>query len=112
MSGAVVAAGSRGRVRIADRVYTAIAARAAQEALAPAWAPHGRRGPLPKVTVLVTRNAVRLTLHLELPFPADIAALATTARNAVTTEVTALTGTPVSDLNVTIDRLHPAGPRR
>jgi len=104
--------GQRGRLRLTDRVYTRIAAQAARQALAAAWEGRDGSATLPTVSVLVVRGSARLTLHLELPFPSDVPALARTARDAAVDQVTALTGTPVSDITVTIDRLIPTGPAR
>ncbi|RKE21803.1 hypothetical protein [Streptomyces sp. TLI_171] len=101
----------RGGVRIADRVYRRIAARAAADALAPAWQGRPEPGPYPRVSALLSHGRVRLTLHLELPFPADIGALARTAREAACSRITELTGTPVTAADVVVDRLHPAGAR-
>ncbi|MEV4558881.1 hypothetical protein AB0K51_18095 [Kitasatospora sp. NPDC049285] len=101
----------RGGERIADRVYRRIAARAAADALAPAWAERPGPRPYPQVSVLVSHGRVRLTLHLELPFPCDVSTLARTAREAACARVTELTGTPVTVADVVIDRLHAAAAR-
>ncbi|GAA2742440.1 hypothetical protein [Kitasatospora cinereorecta] len=106
---ALPAPAGRGRLRIADPVYARIAAQAAREALADAWAERPQHGPLPRVSVLVVRGRVRLTLHLDLPYPVDTAALAVRARDAAIERVIALTGTPVGDVTVIVDRLVPAG---
>ncbi|WP_035867224.1 hypothetical protein [Kitasatospora cheerisanensis] len=100
----------RGSEQIADRVYRRIAARAAADALAPAW--HGRPDPpYPKVSALYAHGRVRLTLHVELPFPCDVAELSRTAQDAACTRVAELTGTTVTSAEVIVDRLHPAGLR-
>ncbi|OKJ06618.1 hypothetical protein [Kitasatospora sp. CB01950] len=101
----------RGSEQIADRVYRRIAARAAADALAPAW--RGRLDPMPqpKVSALYAHGRVRLTLHVELPFPCDVAALARTVRDAACERVVELTGTPVVSAEVIVDGLHPAGLR-
>ncbi|MFF4340006.1 hypothetical protein ACFY00_08715 [Kitasatospora sp. NPDC001540] len=98
----------RGGERVADRVYRRIAARAAADALAPAWQGRPGSGPYPKVSALLSHGRVRLTLHLELPFPSDVGTLARTARDAACRTVTELTGTPVTGADVIVDRLHPA----
>ncbi|MFD8482252.1 hypothetical protein [Kitasatospora sp. NPDC059673] len=101
----------RGGEQIADRVYRRIAARAAADALAPAWRGRPEPGPQPKASALYVHGRVRLTLHVELPFPCDVAALARTARDAACERVAELTGTTVTSAEVIVDRLHPAGLR-
>ncbi|MFJ1754263.1 hypothetical protein [Kitasatospora sp. NPDC088134] len=101
----------RGEDHVADRVHRRIAARAAADALAPAWQDRPDRPPRPKVAALITHGRVRLTLHLELPFPSDVAHWARAAREAACARVTELTGTPVAAADVVVDRLHPAAAR-
>ncbi|MER5354372.1 hypothetical protein ABT093_29090 [Kitasatospora sp. NPDC002551] len=106
--------GARGRLRIADRVYARIAARAAREALADAW--HGRsaRGGPPRVTVTgpATPSApVTVRVSVDLPFPADLAALARTVRDRVTADTRTLTGTRVAEVVVVVEHLVPDGAR-
>ncbi|MEV7124044.1 hypothetical protein [Kitasatospora griseola] len=101
----------RGSEQIADRVYRRIAARAAADALAPAWRPRPEPVPQPRASALYTHGRVRLTLHVELPFPCDVAMLARTVRDAACARVAELTGTPVASAEVIVDRLHPAGLR-
>ncbi|MFJ5233721.1 hypothetical protein ACIQBJ_27960 [Kitasatospora sp. NPDC088391] len=104
----------RGEDHVADRVYRRIAARAAADALAPAWQAlpdPPDPTPRPKVAALLTHGRVRLTLHLELPFPSDVAHWSRAAREAACARVTELTGTPVAAADVVVDRLHPAGAR-
>jgi len=97
---------SRGSEQIADRVYRRIAARAAADALAPAWRARPEPAPPPKASALYTHGRVRLTLHVELPFPCDVAALARAVRDAACERVAELTGTPVTSAEVIVDRLH------
>ncbi|WP_354642822.1 hypothetical protein [Kitasatospora camelliae] len=107
-----VPAARRGRLRIADRVYAGIAARVAAQALAEAWRGRTERGRPPRASVLVARGAVRITLHLDLPFPADVRALARTTRDAVAQRVAELTGSAVREVSVVVDHLlarEPAG---
>ncbi|AUG80307.1 hypothetical protein CFP65_5610 [Kitasatospora sp. MMS16-BH015] len=98
----------RGHLRVADRVLAQLAARAVREALTP-LVPGARR---PKVTATTSHGTARLTLRLSLPFPADLATLTTTARQAATTQVESFTGTPVRRITILIDHLHPNGPTR
>ncbi|MGW4382532.1 hypothetical protein [Kitasatospora sp. NPDC004531] len=102
----------RGSEQIADRVYRRIAARAAADALAPAWQDRPEPAPRPKALALYAHGRVRLTLHVELPFPCDVAALARTVRDAACTRVAELTGTTVVSAEVVVDRLHPAAALR
>ncbi|GAA2152217.1 hypothetical protein GCM10009760_48510 [Kitasatospora kazusensis] len=102
------AAAERGRLRIADRVLARIAARAAREALAGAWAGWPGTGGVPRVSVSAPHHGgTRLTLGLELPFPADLAALARLAQAAVAEQLTALTGTEIAEVTVVVERLVP-----
>jgi len=105
-TGNVVA--QRGTLRIADRVLAKIAARVAQDTLAAAWSGRAERGRAPRVSVSVSRGTARLTLGVELPFPADLAALALAVQAAVTEQVTDLTGTRVTGVAVLVERLIPA----
>ncbi|MFF8774610.1 hypothetical protein [Kitasatospora sp. NPDC015120] len=102
--------GARGRLRLADRVYARIAARAAREALADAW--HGRsaRGGPPKVSVTGPASPgapVTVRVSVDLPFPADLAALARAVRDRVTTDTRMLTGSRVSEVVVMVEHLVP-----
>ncbi|GHF50025.1 hypothetical protein GCM10018790_29710 [Kitasatospora xanthocidica] len=99
----------RGRLRVADRVYARIAARAAREVLAVAW-PAGRvKGAPPRVTVAVPGSTVTVRVELELPFPADVAGLARAVREAIAARVAGLTGTRVSDVVIVVEKLVTGG---
>ncbi|MGW3073181.1 MULTISPECIES: hypothetical protein [unclassified Kitasatospora] len=101
--------GRRGRLRVADRVYARIAARAAREVLAEAW-PAGRaKGAPPHVSVTVPGSTVMVRVELELPFPSDIAALAGAARQRIAERVVGLTGTRVSEVVVVVEKLVTGG---
>ncbi|MFI2609832.1 hypothetical protein [Kitasatospora sp. NPDC018619] len=101
--------GRRGRLRVADRVYARIAARAAREALADAW-PAGRaKGAPPHVSVTVPGSTVKVRVALELPFPSDVAALAVAVRRRIAERVAGLTGTRVSDVVVVVEKLVTGG---
>lgn len=97
----VAPAAERGRLRIADRVLTRLAGRAARQALG------GRAGAVHRVTVTGAGHSVRLTLGVELPYPADLAALAGAVRTAVVAELAGLTGTSVGEVVVVVERLVP-----
>ncbi|MFI8455715.1 hypothetical protein [Kitasatospora sp. NPDC085464] len=103
--GPVPVSGRRGRLRVADRVYARIAARAAREVQVGAW-PAGRaKGVPPHVSVAVPGSTVTVRVEVELPFPADIAGLARTMRAAIAERVLSLTGTRVSDVVVVVEKL-------
>ncbi|MQS14617.1 Asp23/Gls24 family envelope stress response protein [Streptomyces kaniharaensis] len=99
----------RGRLRLADRVYARIAARAAREALAGAWIGRTARGKPPTVSVAVPGSTVTVRVAVELPFPADVAGLARAVRDRVVTQVNGLTGTRVSEVVVVVERLVTGG---
>ncbi|MFI6158035.1 hypothetical protein ACIBCA_35725 [Kitasatospora sp. NPDC051170] len=103
------AAATRGRLRIADRVYTRIAATAAREALAAAWAGRAVAGKPPTVSVHVPGSTVTVRVGVELPFPADLGALARGVRERVAAQVLGLTGTRVSEVVVVVEKLIPRG---
>ncbi|MDH6578487.1 hypothetical protein [Kitasatospora sp. MAP5-34] len=108
-----VAAAERGRLNIADRVLTRIAGRVAREALAGAWVGRTGTGGTPRVSVSPSHHGgTRLTLGLELPFPADLAALARLAQVAVTEQLAALTGAEIVEVTVLIERLVPVEAER
>ncbi|MER5867904.1 hypothetical protein [Kitasatospora sp. NPDC002040] len=98
---AVVPAAERGRLRIADRVLARLAERATGQALG------GRPGAVRRVAVSGAGGDVRLTLGVELPFPADLAALAGAVRAAVAAELAGLAGTTVGEIVVVVERLVP-----
>ncbi|MFF4271330.1 hypothetical protein [Streptomyces sp. NPDC001536] len=98
----VVPAGERGATRIADRVVAKVASQAAREAL----------GALPRDTapahaaVVVHHGTVRVRVHLELAYPADIGARCARVRRHVVERVVALVGMEVSEVVVHVERLH------
>ncbi|MFE7173517.1 Asp23/Gls24 family envelope stress response protein [Streptomyces sp. NPDC057616] len=99
---AVVAPGDRGANRITDRVVSKIASQAAREALgvlpAAATAPHA--------TVVVHHGSVRIRVHLDLAYPADIGARCAEVRRHVALRVRALVGMEVPEVAVHVERLH------
>ncbi|MFD9125695.1 hypothetical protein [Kitasatospora sp. NPDC059571] len=108
MAAAAAAPAARGRLRIADRVYARLAEQAVRQALADEWARRSTTAAPPRASVLVVGGNARITLHLELPYPADLAELSRIARDAVADHVSALTGTPVLSVAVLVERLVPA----
>ncbi|WP_031070437.1 Asp23/Gls24 family envelope stress response protein [Streptomyces sp. NRRL WC-3742] len=98
-------AATRGRLRIADRVYARIAAAAAREALATAWVGRAATGKPPTVSVHVPGSTVTVRVGVELPFPADLGALARGVRERVAAQVLELTGTRVSEVVVVVEKL-------
>ncbi|MFJ8434381.1 hypothetical protein ACIQ9P_24055 [Kitasatospora sp. NPDC094019] len=102
--------GARGRLRIADRVYARIAARAAREALAEAWQGRTARGEPPRVSVTgpsAPSAPVTVRVAVDLPFPADLTALARAVRDRIGVDVRALTATRVAEVVVVVEHLVP-----
>ncbi|MEV4612131.1 hypothetical protein AB0K43_05935 [Kitasatospora sp. NPDC049258] len=106
---APVVAAQRGELRLADRVFDRIAGYAVQQSLTESWAGRAERGAPPRVSVRVVQGVARISLHLDLPFPADLAELARIARRAAAAQVAELTGTPVGEVVVVVERLLPVG---
>ena len=97
-----VAPGERGATRIADRVIAKIASQAAREAagpLPPDAAP-------PHATVIVSHEAARVRVHIELDYPGDIGDRCRQVRRHVTERVGALVGMEVPEVAVQVERLH------
>lgn len=107
MAAAATVRAPRGRLRIADRVYARLAEQAVRQELAGAWETRSTLGAPPRATVLVVGGTARITLHLDLPYPADLAGLSRAARHAVAGQVLALSGTPVVEVAVVVERLVP-----
>ncbi|WP_371479010.1 Asp23/Gls24 family envelope stress response protein [Kitasatospora sp. NBC_00315] len=99
--------GRRGSLRIADRVFAKIAARAARDALETAWVGRAGRGAPPDVSVSVPGRTATVRVGVELPFPADLASLARAVRDRVAEQVVTLTGTRVAEVTVVVERLLP-----
>ncbi|GLV95198.1 hypothetical protein Slala04_66510 [Streptomyces lavendulae subsp. lavendulae] len=97
---AVVAAGDRGAIRIADRVVAKIAAQAAREALA------GTSGAPPHATVTVHHDIARVRVSLELDYPSDLAAQCAAVRSSVVRRVEQLANMSVPEVDVDIEHLH------
>ncbi|MFJ5266456.1 Asp23/Gls24 family envelope stress response protein [Streptomyces sp. NPDC088387] len=104
--------GERGATRIADRVVAKIAAQAAREAVGPLPEDAAR----PHATVVIRPHAhgpdeapgdaAHIHLHLELGYPADIAARCRAVRRHVVERVGALVGMEVPEVAVDVERLH------
>ncbi|MFE5618513.1 hypothetical protein [Streptomyces sp. NPDC056470] len=92
----------RGATTIADRVVAKIAARAAREAIG--VLPRG--GSAPHASVVVRRDAVRVSVSLELGYPSDLARQCLEVRSRVTRRVRELAGMEVPEVAVHVERLH------
>ncbi|MFF1870816.1 hypothetical protein [Streptomyces sp. CB03911] len=101
------ARGRRGSLRVADRVFVKVAARAARDALDVACPGLPAPGTPPHVSVSVPGRTATVRVGVELPFPADLAALARVVRDRVAEQVAALTGTRVVEVTVLVERLLP-----
>lgn len=102
-----VAPGERGATRIADRVIAKIASQAAREAagpLPPDAAP-------PHATVIVSHEAARVRVHIELDYPGDIGGRCARVRRRVVDRVRDLAGMHVPEVVVLVERLHVAAAR-
>lgn len=127
--------GERGATTVDDRVAAKMAAQVAREALrgfteSAGHVPPGRRRP--RVTASVRRAAerngagrggdpvesrpmlgeVRARIALELGYPSDIGAQCAAVRRQVTERLRAWAGLDVSDLVVSVERLHSVHSRR
>ncbi|MGW2740954.1 Asp23/Gls24 family envelope stress response protein [Streptomyces sp. NPDC001450] len=127
--------GERGAITVADRVVAKIASRVAREALSrftesAGRVPSGHRTP--RVTASVRRaperntagrdgesaagrqvalGTARLRITVELGYPSDIGAQCAAVRREVTERLRTWAGMDVSDLAVSVERLHSAHAR-
>lgn len=112
--------GERGATRIADRVFSKIASRAAREALEAAPdtpRQSSGRGADPKAAVAVrrppdrdgTNGEARVKVTVELPYPCDIGARCSEVRARVSSRLWELAGLRSRQVTVEVGRLH-AGP--
>ncbi|MFI8823295.1 hypothetical protein [Streptomyces sp. NPDC053431] len=99
-----VGAAARGATTIADRVVAKIAAQAAREALDAV----PKEGSAPHASVVVHRDAARVSVSLELDYPADIARQCGAVRGRVRRQVVELAGIEVHEVSVHVERLHSA----
>ncbi|WP_053747486.1 hypothetical protein [Streptomyces sp. MMG1533] len=127
--------GERGATTVADRVVAKIASQVAREALSRFTESAGRVPPdrrTPRVTTSVRRaperntagrdgesdagrqallGEARLRITVELGYPSDIGTQCAAVRRDVTDRLRALAGMEVSDLAVSVERLHSAHTR-
>ncbi|MFJ6867204.1 hypothetical protein ACIQRS_23840 [Streptomyces termitum] len=94
----------RGATAIADRVVAKISARAAREALG--GVPEG--GHPPHASVVVHRDAARISISLELGYPSDVGRRCGAVRGRVRSRVEELVGMEVHEVSVHVERLHSA----
>jgi uncharacterized alkaline shock family protein YloU len=94
----------RGSTRIADRVVSKIAARAAHEAIG--TVPVG--GSAPHAAATVHEERARVHISLELAYPSDIGAQCAAVRRQVTHRVGTLAGMEVPEVAVQVEHLHSA----
>ncbi|WMX49048.1 Asp23/Gls24 family envelope stress response protein [Streptomyces roseicoloratus] len=99
-----VGASARGATTVADRVVAKIAARAAREALDSV--PRDGRGP--QASVVVHRDVARVSVSVELDYPADIGRQCGAVRGRVRHRVETLAGIEVHEVAVHVERLHSA----
>ncbi|WP_406727059.1 Asp23/Gls24 family envelope stress response protein [Streptomyces sp. GD-15H] len=122
--------GERGAITVADRVVATLASQVAREALSRFTESAGHVPPdrrTPRVTTSVRRaperntagrdaesaagrqallGEARLRITVELGYPADIAAQCAAVRREVTERLRTWAGMEVSDLAVSVERLH------
>ncbi|MTE17789.1 hypothetical protein F0L17_01295 [Streptomyces sp. TRM43335] len=109
--------GERGATRIADRVFSKIASRAAREALdtAPDTPRQSSgRGADPKVAITVrrppdrdgTNGEARVRVIVDLPYPCDIGARCGAVRARVSSRLWELAGLRARQVTVEVRRLH------
>ncbi|XEC32597.1 Asp23/Gls24 family envelope stress response protein [Streptomyces fradiae] len=98
-----VGAAARGATTIADRVVAKIAAQAAREAITVP-----REGKPPHASVVVHRDVARVSVSLELDYPADLGHQCGAVRVRVRGRVEDLTGIEVHEVAVHVERLHSA----
>ncbi|MFF2778026.1 Asp23/Gls24 family envelope stress response protein [Streptomyces sp. NPDC058052] len=94
----------RGATTVADRVVAKISAQAAREALG--GVPEG--GHRPHASVVVHRDAARISISLELDYPTDIGRRCGAVRGRVRRQVEHLVGMEVHEVTVHVERLHSA----
>ncbi|MEU3399301.1 putative alkaline shock family protein YloU [Streptomyces filamentosus] len=92
----------RGATTIADRVVAKISARAAREALG--GVPEG--GHPPHASVVVHRDAARISVSVELGYPTDVGRRCGAVRSRVRSRVEQLVGMEVHEVAVHVERLH------
>ncbi|MFG2775551.1 Asp23/Gls24 family envelope stress response protein [Streptomyces sp. NPDC048350] len=101
MTADTVGPAGRGATTIADRVVAKIAAKAAREALG--VLPQGGSAPL--ASVVVQRDAARVSINLELGYPSDLRGQCLAVRSQVIRRVRDLAGLEVPEVAVHVERL-------
>ncbi|MET9623550.1 MULTISPECIES: hypothetical protein [unclassified Streptomyces] len=104
MTAGPVGAAGRGATTIADKVVAKIAAQAAREALVSVPA----EGSAPHASVVVHRDSARVSVSLELDYPADLGRQCGAVRSRVMRRVKELVGLEVPEVSVHVERLHSA----
>ncbi|MFE0704097.1 Asp23/Gls24 family envelope stress response protein [Streptomyces sp. NPDC058872] len=97
----------RGATTIADRVVAKIAAQAAREAID--GVPEG--GSKPHASVVVHRDAARISVSLDLDYPSDVGRQCGAVRSRVRARVERLVGLEVHEVAVQVEHLHSAHTR-
>ncbi|MFF9510956.1 Asp23/Gls24 family envelope stress response protein [Streptomyces sp. NPDC014724] len=125
-----IPAGERGAIAVADRVVAKIASHVAREALgrfteSASHVPPGRqmpratasvrlapeqddvgRGRVPAESRSVVLGEARMRIAVELGYPSDIGAQCAAVRREVTERLRTWAGIDVSELTVSVERLH------
>lgn len=97
-------AATRGATEVADRVVGRIAAQAARELLGDG----SQDGAAARARAGVRRGRARITLALDLPYPADLARVTGDVQRHVAERAAQLTGLPIAEVSVRIEELVPA----
>ena len=99
----------RGSTRIADRALARIASRAATEELARHTTDPGRLGT-PRTSASQGRKGISVRVGLDLPYPADVAAVSRAVHRHVTERLSRLAGADTLRITLVVERLVPAAP--
>ncbi|MBT2442343.1 Asp23/Gls24 family envelope stress response protein [Streptomyces sp. ISL-36] len=102
MAAGPVGTAGRGATTIADRVVAKIAAQAAREALDAV----PKDGSPPHASVVVHRDAARVSVSLELDYPSDLGRRCGAVRSQVMRRVKELVGMEVPEVAIHVERLH------
>ncbi|MHA6763538.1 Asp23/Gls24 family envelope stress response protein [Streptacidiphilus sp. PAMC 29251] len=107
---ALPAPADRGSTRLADRVLARIASRAATEVLAQ-HAADSQRLETPRASASQGRRGVSIRVGLDLPYPADIAAVSREVHRQIVRRVADLAGAESPRITLVVERLVPVAPR-
>ncbi|MFC1413646.1 hypothetical protein ACEZCY_31300 [Streptacidiphilus sp. N1-12] len=99
----------RGSTRIADRVLARIASRAAVEALAGHTA-DTQRLETPRASASQGRHGISIRVGLDLPYPADIAAVSREVHRQIVRRMADLAGAEAPKIILVVERLVAAAP--